>query len=604
MQPQKNTKPSVQKQLALLPFFPGGHPDETLGSRVVRYHIQRGNSSAAKTYKEMFGILPFPLTYTVQPNLDKLAERLPGSAADNLNRLERENTLMPLFQLFNGASAPDKAQVASASTKGTTSRRVVGRTHVTNLCPDCLVEDEKQYGVPYIHRSHQIPGVTACWRHGRALLDRCTTCGCPYSAMKELVTTAWHGCPSCGKKTEEWVKEFSTQPSKTEIEFATFAKELLNSELLNLSNGIVFKMYIQRAQEIGLSWGGDRINRQKMIKKVRSVFGTTLLAKIDPAFKTGKLSGWFRALESTSIEAPLHRHLIVSFVLFRSVEQFKRSAKKTLKTQLNQPNDIHASETSAIEKKNNEAAQLISEIVQMATRYGYDVKQLWAHRFSTMQRLVKLQPDAVKILEKKLNAKPKASKPITANGATARKDTDAEDDIRWRDSIIAAAKKIYEEESRPTRISANQIINAADYSPKGCRYPVESRFPLARAAAATYGESLWHFYARRMLWTLQSLVDLDMSAYNLVRRAGLELYKGKAILEYFDSAARGGGASISGVTRILEKHGIARDWAGPCPDRTFYPAGRAYRLRTNRRGTIGDKASDHRQVISSSAAVI
>ena len=604
MRTTQKMKQAVQRQVTLLPFFPGGHPDETLGSRAIRYHLQRGNSSVTKTYKEMFGIAPFPLTFTVQPHLDKLAERLPGPVADNLSRLERDNTLMPLFRLFNGTNSTEKIAVASTSTKATTSRRVVGSTHMTKLCPDCLVDDEKEYGVPYIHRSHQIPSVTACWRHGRALLDRCPTCGCPYSALKELITTAWRGCPSCGKKTEELVKEPYIQPSKTEMEFANFAKELLNSDLLSLSNVVVFKMYIQRAQEMGLSWGADRINRQKLLKKARSLFGGSLLARIDPVFKTGKLSGWFRAMESTSIEAPLHRHLIVSFILFRNLEQFKKSARKILEAELKQFINPLAPEVSIIDKKNKEAAHLVCEVVQIATRHGYDIKQLWLYRFSTMQSLVKLQPDAVKILEKKLKAKPKAPKQIKVEGRTIGKDTDSEDDIRWRDSIIAAAKKIYEEEIRPTRISANRILLAAGFSPKGCRYPSESRFPLARATAAAYSESLWHFYARRMIWTLQSLVDINTSACTLIRLAGLELYKGRAILEYFHSTARGGGASISGITTILEKYGISRDWTGPCPERSFYSAGRAYRLRTNRRGNIGDKASDHRLVVASGVSAM
>lgn len=606
MRTAPKTKQAMQKKTPiLLPFFPGGRPDETIGSIGVRYHIQRGNSSTAKTYKELFGLLPFPLTFTVQPNLEKLAERLPGDVHDNLRRFEQDNTLMPLFQLFNGASTTGKQHSASTPAKTNRSRRVLGSTHVTNLCPDCLIEDDKKFGVPYIHRSHQIPGVTTCWRHNRALLDCCPTCGCPYSAHGELIKSPWQGCTSCGKKTEDLAKEVSEQPTKVEIEFAIFAKDLLHFNSLNLSNSIVFKMYIQRAQELGLGWGDGRINRQKVLKKIRTIFGTTLLRKIDPAFKTGKLSGWFRALESSSIEAPLHRHLMVSFILFRNIAQFEKSAKKVLDFQLKPESASCVAPTSNIDKNVEDVNQIISDLALTATRYGYNIKQLWLYRFSTMQRLVKIQPEAVKTLERVLKSKPKAPKQIKAKGASAvRKDRDAEDDIKWRDSIIAAAKKMYGEETRPMRISANRIVNSAEYAPKGCRYPIECRFPLAYATAVAYGESLWHFYARRMLWTLQTLADLDASPWTLVRHAGLELYKGKAILEYFDSVARGGGSSISGINTILEIRSISRAWAGPCPDRTFYAAGRAYRLRTNRRGNIGDKASDHRQVISPGAASI
>lgn len=435
MRTAPQSKQAMQKTMPIaLPFFPGGHPDETIGSIGVRYHIQRGNSSTTKTYKELFGLLPFPLTFTVQPNLEKLAERLPGDVQNNLHRLEQDNTLMPLFQLFNGVSTNGKQHSASTPAQTNRSRRVLGSTHVTNLCPACLIDDEKKFGVPYLHRSHQIPGVTACWRHSRALLECCPTCGCPYSAHRELIKSPWQGCTSCGKKTEDLVEEVPAHPSRVEIEFAIFARDLLHFTSLNLSNGIVFKMYIQRTQELGLGWGDGRINRQKVLKKLRAIFGPTLLKKIDPAFKTGKLSGWFRALESSSIEAPLHRHLMISFVLFRDIAQFEKCAKKVLDFELKQSIVSNAASTSIIDKNAEDASQIIRDLAQTATRYGYKIKQLWLYRFSTMQRLVQIQPDAVKTLENYSgrsprlpnSPKPKAHQPCakiamqktTSNGAT------------------------------------------------------------------------------------------------------------------------------------------------------------------------------------------
>lgn len=35
------------------------------------------------------------------------------------------------------------------------------------VCPDCLKEDD----VPYLHRSHQIPGVSICYKHGCSLME-------------------------------------------------------------------------------------------------------------------------------------------------------------------------------------------------------------------------------------------------------------------------------------------------------------------------------------------------------------------------------------------------------------------------------------------------
>ncbi|WGG50947.1 hypothetical protein [Rugamonas sp. DEMB1] len=87
---------------SFLPFFPAGFPDETIGSRVIRYHIRRGCPTMYAMYKHLFGKSPFSLTGLVQPHLAKLAEKLPGSPQANLLELQHDSTLLPLFQQFFG----------------------------------------------------------------------------------------------------------------------------------------------------------------------------------------------------------------------------------------------------------------------------------------------------------------------------------------------------------------------------------------------------------------------------------------------------------------------------------------------------------------------
>lgn len=147
------------------------------------------------------------------------------------------------------------------------------------------------------------------------------------------------------------------------------------------------------------------------------------------------------------------------------------------------------------------------------------------------------------------------------------------------------------ENKRPVRVTKRRLIRAAKFCPKGVHWPAEARFPLASEAAKAYAETTWHFYARRMLWTLQSLHDLDTAVHKIVILAGLEVYKAKAILQHFPDVVRCGGGSIKAINAILHEMGIGVDWQGPCPERSFYRAGRAYQLRTNRRGPIGARAA-------------
>src|SRR5213075_535792 len=104
----------------------------------------------------------------------------------------------PLCQQFN---RPGGAATHTNSAMRTLTR-VVGDPAATRICVDCLIEDERDHGFPYLHRSHQIPGTTACWRHGRPLVDQCPACDRPYSMSKELILTAWNGC-ECGLLPDE-----------------------------------------------------------------------------------------------------------------------------------------------------------------------------------------------------------------------------------------------------------------------------------------------------------------------------------------------------------------------------------------------------------------
>ncbi|BBH27085.1 hypothetical protein SG0102_20190 [Intestinibaculum porci] len=71
----------------------------------------------------------------------------------------------------------------------------------TNICPICLKEDLTTYNRPLFRRSHQAPGVTACWKHGVKLVA--------YGTEDMHVTRA----------------------SDFELNFANFCHELLKTDL-------------------------------------------------------------------------------------------------------------------------------------------------------------------------------------------------------------------------------------------------------------------------------------------------------------------------------------------------------------------------------------
>lgn len=589
MRPSKQTL-----QCKTLPFFPSGFPDETLGSRVSRYHIRRGQPTNNATYNELFDRPPFSLTPLIQPHLDKLAVRLPGSPVENLRHLQDESTLLPLFRRFFGTQTTKRRIVGSEIAAIELPRRLVGGSRLTHLCTQCLSEDEKSQGCRYIHRSHQIPGVTACWKHGVPLIDRCPHCRQPFAQPNQLILSAWMGC-DCGHDLAV-APEQAESSTSTELEFAKFSKALLAGSHVSLTPEQLVQLYKFRATELGFKWGGQKLNRKRLFEEIEAFYGGELLAKIDPSYRRSRTGGWFHVLQaSLTIEAPLYRHLLFAFFLFRQPEAFLNSIVDVTRmgTSTHHPRStpFGAGAGDGLDTEKPPAEALMEEMIGVARRNGYDSQKLWHHCVGSMQRLVRSLPDACEQIDARLAEEANKKK---RNAARLLKST-AQDrvlDPQWAAAIVANATAIYRKEERPFRVTMNQLLTRTPFRPKGIRFPTPERTPLARAAAEDHAESTWHFYARRLLWTLQSLDDPATPSHTIIKLARLEVFKAREVLKFFEGTRRCGGPSAKEITQILASRGVGLNWIGPCPERTFYRTGRAYKLRTSRRGPIGGRTGD------------
>ena len=184
------------KQLYLFPLY---LPDELHVSQFARYHDGSGNVSARYSYQELYDSAPFRLTHWIPQRLERFAEKLPGSHLKNIEELLRRTTLFPSFETYSNATL-NLTDDASSITKQIVNmpKRIVGESGEIHLCMDCLKSDCEEFGQPYIHCSHQIPGVLVCWRHGCRLISNCPSCGCPFERKNEFVLVPWEPCEGCG----------------------------------------------------------------------------------------------------------------------------------------------------------------------------------------------------------------------------------------------------------------------------------------------------------------------------------------------------------------------------------------------------------------------
>jgi hypothetical protein len=156
--------------------FPNPHPDELLYGVCARLS-ERANVPSKKGFCEsLFGIGSIAVV-DLPSRLGFLADQLP------LGHLEAEallqnHTLLPLYLAFLPKARAEKCKQAALGDGGKSLPFLTGimaskieQPANLRLCPICANEDKKAYGEPYWHRSHQVAGIAACYRHRIRLVE-------------------------------------------------------------------------------------------------------------------------------------------------------------------------------------------------------------------------------------------------------------------------------------------------------------------------------------------------------------------------------------------------------------------------------------------------
>lgn len=560
----------------MLPFFPAGLPGELLVSRVGIYHILRGPATTRVTYQELFDTAPFSLTHWAPLHLERLAARIPGDPASVLKAFYQDSTILPLFAMFLGDRLPEGLGISMAGALASLPRRIVGESGTTHLCLRCLAQDADEYGTPYIHREHQIPAATTCWKHGIRLIDRCPQCRCPFEVPKDLILAPWRGCPACERSLLETPDLSCLIPSDVEIALARFGKELLDSAQTRLSSNQLVELYRRRAMELGFR-RGKKVDRVGLMAALEEHIGADLLANIDRAYRNGTTSGWFHVLAgSLTVEAPLSRHLLLAHFLFREsgafIAQLESASVKPAAPGGCKRRNMRAQppvSRSSSDAPDGIADQAVSRLIRIAQEDQLSIDDLWKTEYAAMKRLVKLNPDAVQSIEKLL-ASPRSDLPggrsLGAGGTI-----DSKVDSDWAVAVKAAADLLYNEGGKPKRISIKSLLKKTTNCPGN--WPNAQIFPRTRAMCEEMKESISHFYARRILWAMVLCGEHAIRS-RIVTESRLEYYRASDVFMYFTDL--GYRPTTESFSKQLTKLGIPRNWSGPYPEREYESVGRSY----------------------------
>lgn len=240
-----------------LPFFPESFPNETLWSRVSRYHLLTGNSGEDTTFRELFGKRLALEQIVPAAAIQALASKLSGEVKDTTATLVRENTLLPAFAPFLGNDGqPIEQEIPVGSHYdglGRFPKRVVGEYGgVHKLCLSCLREDIAFHGAGYWHRCHQVPGVRACWKHGESLVSNCPICRRPVSRLRAFLSLPWKPCP-CGWAPAGHSRQAAA--SEAEKRYAEFSQDLILKNIAPIKASQLRDGFIAKLRKSGFAHG-------------------------------------------------------------------------------------------------------------------------------------------------------------------------------------------------------------------------------------------------------------------------------------------------------------------------------------------------------------
>lgn len=575
----------------MLPIFPGPFFDELFSSRVCRAHYLRGHKSHIETFRELFDSPPFVLSLWIPAHLDTLINKLPGNKYETMKDILDKNTLFPLFQTFCGSRITEPSTPDSDDYKLTgVPRRIVGGAGTTYLCPKCVEEDFSTVGTPFIHRSHQIPGVLVCWKHGNLLLDRCSYCGCPFERKRDLLTVPWQRC-ICNHSAHLMSANEDLPEKDIAVSFSIFSHELLQTADKVLNAKCLVQTYRKQLIKLGFN-RKSAIARTEVIDAIVNFYGKSLLARMDSAYRTGRTSSWLNhIMEASTFDVPLNRHLINAFFLFKKADLFWKNVELEIKNiddiekdNLNKKHTNKSKISNKVQKKrtrntfksdNQKSNVIMNELENIRKEHPeYKFNDFWSFHFGHMKRLVVASQDEFQKFRESLD-----SDEIFLSEESNSRFKKREEKYHQMDNVSAGeieriAILFYASNGKPIKVTRNAILKEAKLVNRINTKPND--FPLSIQKLNKYVESEWHFYARRIIWAKLKFGKRATAPSHIIQPPGVNHYRGLALTDYFHNVKATQKLRKGTIIGILIESGISRDWKGPCPDRQFVTYGRAY----------------------------
>lgn len=530
-------------------FFPNSMPDETLHSRITRYHLLSGNMTETESFRDLFGAVPFCLSM-LPKQVEVLAARLPGNAESNLEELINSNTIFPAYRPFLGMDARVKVSSSNPGFSGAlhVPRRDMSVTGKARICPSCVKEDLIEQGYPYWHRSHHLPAVSVCWRHGDPLIHVCPNCALPFYRKRRLLPSLTETC-ACGWSPLQVGSE--RKGAELEKDLAAFAHDILQRKMPLFSCDVVSSCYVRQARQLGFVYG-ERVNTRDLVSGLSAHYSDELLTKVDPAYEV-RNNQWLRLQPSRGrMDMPLARHFIVALYLFGSAESFDVALRYELNLHA-APKPLSVRDFKEPSRgKKSQYRQKIRAILTL--RKKVNLEYLWTAAYRPTKWMVENDSDW---LMEQLRAK--NNEKLVAQGTNDPRDEE------FAAIIQEGAQELYQLTKDQKRVNKNNLLQLLPFRLPRDPSMFSLRFPLVAQQVELSRESIWHFHLRRVVWSLSELsrTGLSLTIGNLKLVCTVPENRLKVFAGFFEWDLEALGRNGVNPEALLKSTGVSTSWVGP-----------------------------------------
>lgn len=307
----------------MISLMPKLYTNEILYSWFSRYHTLNGNLRYSYSMNELFGKDRVATNLYYPMYLDFLCKELPNGLNYTQEELINKHSVIPIFKPFmlqerynkivhnvrRGGATGLKLQI------GINSGDIFETDNLIKICPKCFKEEKEIYGEAYIHREHQIPGISICEKHSIRFYN--------YIIPKQIVNSFFVDINTCELNFDEivYVDENILKHYK---DLYKDIESILNGSIVDYNIDEIHDKYLKRLTEKGYRFNNGNVNQKKLENDFSKCYSKKFLEEMESYIEPGKnRKSWIRLIttDSGKFIHPI-RHILFIRFLFGNIIKF------------------------------------------------------------------------------------------------------------------------------------------------------------------------------------------------------------------------------------------------------------------------------------------